>query len=214
MRDKLTDYVELLFAGAADADEIREEILRNTLDKYDDLVGQGKSPEAAYRLAISGIGDVNEILGNPQASPGPITPAHVFDGSSEHAHKGPKMRAAAVAMYILCPVPLFILREIGSGVIGLSLMFLLIAAATALLILAPKDPERASKDDRDEVEEFRNINPDLKKRIDTLALVLYFAVSFITKAWHVTWLIFPIKSCVFHLINAIYDLKEERKHEN
>ena len=62
MREQLIQYVELLFAGAENADDIRQEILQNTLDRYDDLVSQGKSPEAAYRLAISGIGDIREIF--------------------------------------------------------------------------------------------------------------------------------------------------------
>ena len=63
MRAKLAQYVQLLFAGVPDSDEIKEEILQNTLDRYDDLIDQGKVPEAAYRLAIAGIGDINEILG-------------------------------------------------------------------------------------------------------------------------------------------------------
>lgn len=62
MREQLVNYVELLFAGAPDSNEIKQEILQNTLDRYDDLLAQGKSPEAAYRLAISGIGDISEIL--------------------------------------------------------------------------------------------------------------------------------------------------------
>jgi hypothetical protein len=62
MRDNLTQYVQLLFAGTANTDEMQQEILQNTLDKYDDLIAQGKSPEAAYRLSIAGIGDITEIL--------------------------------------------------------------------------------------------------------------------------------------------------------
>ena len=42
MREQLTQYVNLLFAGAQDTDEIRAEILQNTLDRYDDLIAQGK----------------------------------------------------------------------------------------------------------------------------------------------------------------------------
>lgn len=52
MREQLIQYVQLLFAGAADCDDTRQEILQNTLDRYDDLVAAGKTPEAAYRLAI------------------------------------------------------------------------------------------------------------------------------------------------------------------
>lgn len=72
MREQLIQYVQLLFAGAADCDDTRQEILQNTLDRYDDLVAAGKTPEAAYRLAIMGIGDINEILGKaPGAAPLP-----------------------------------------------------------------------------------------------------------------------------------------------
>lgn len=76
MREQLIQYVQLLFAGAADCDDTRQEILQNTLDRYDDLVAAGKTPEAAYRLAIMGIGDINEILGRaPGAAPLPAPAA-------------------------------------------------------------------------------------------------------------------------------------------
>ena len=79
MREQLIQYVQLLFAGAADCDDTRQEILQNTLDRYDDLIAAGKTPEAAYRLAIMGIGDINEILGNaggaaPKATGRSMTP--------------------------------------------------------------------------------------------------------------------------------------------
>ena len=69
MREQLIQYVQLLFAGAADCDDTRQEILQNTLDRYDDLIAAGKTPEAAYRLAIMGIGDINEILGRAPCPP-------------------------------------------------------------------------------------------------------------------------------------------------
>ena len=58
MRDKLKTYIDYLFAGApqtAATAETKAEILQNTLDKYDDLIAEGKTPEAAYSLAVSGI---------------------------------------------------------------------------------------------------------------------------------------------------------------
>ena len=41
MREQLIKYVDLLFAGATDAEEVKQEILQNTLDRYDDLIAQG-----------------------------------------------------------------------------------------------------------------------------------------------------------------------------
>ena len=62
MREELEKYVNDLFAGNPEAEEIRQEILLNTLDRYDDLIAQGKNPQAAYSLAIAGIGDVSGLL--------------------------------------------------------------------------------------------------------------------------------------------------------
>ena len=78
MKDQLTKYVDLLFAGADHAEEIKMEILQNTLDRYDDLIEQGKTPQAAYSLAISGIGDPSEII-NDKAPNIPIRIAKKYD---------------------------------------------------------------------------------------------------------------------------------------
>ena len=73
MKEELEKYVNLLFAGNPEAEDIKQEILLNTLDRYDDLIAQGKNPQAAYSLAIAGIGDVSELLSKPQATEGPAT---------------------------------------------------------------------------------------------------------------------------------------------
>lgn len=135
MREQLISYVNLLFAGTTDTVEIKQEILQNTLDRYDDLVEQGKSPEAAYRLAISGIGDINEILG--QEKPEPYVPQHAPE-TAEDEKQGKLLKGVAIAFYIACPIPLFALGD----EIGLCLTLLLIAAATALIVMSgKKEPE-------------------------------------------------------------------------
>ena len=124
MREQLQQYVTLLFAGAQDCEDIQQEILQNTLDHYDDLIAQGKCPEAAYRLAISGIGDINEILSGAPIAETPVPAPAVPEEDS----KKKMMRAIAVALYILCPVPVILLGSTGypalaiAGVCGLLAM--------------------------------------------------------------------------------------------
>lgn len=213
MREQLIQYVNLLFAGVQDSEEIKQEILQNTLDRFDDLVAQGKSPEAAYRLAISGIGDINEILGT--VSPSPVSPAHVGSQSvqpeTEEDIKRKKIRAFAIAMYILCALPLIIMGDLGLDNLGLCLTLAMVAYATYLMITTAK------KDDDEEKEEKKAMHP-LKESIGNLiwviGLIAYFAVSFTTGAWYITWLIFPIIACTRGLSDAIIDLKEAKKYEN
>lgn len=72
MREKLKDYVNALFRGAPDTPrnrELREEILQNTLDRFDDLVAQGCSEDSAYAQAVASIGDVSQLWEAGPAKP-------------------------------------------------------------------------------------------------------------------------------------------------
>ena len=65
MNDKLREHIEGLFRGAPQTRQIvefKEEILQNTIDRYNDLLSEGKSEQAAYNIAIAGIGDVRSII--------------------------------------------------------------------------------------------------------------------------------------------------------
>ena len=99
MREQLIQYVNLLFAGCPENGDMKQEILQNTLDRYDDLLAQGKAPEAAYRLAITGIGDINEVLGSTAPSPAPM-PTATSAAEEEKSDKKKLMRAVAIGMYI------------------------------------------------------------------------------------------------------------------
>ena len=207
MREKLIQYVNLLFAGAGDCEEIREEILQNTLDRYDDLLAQGKSPEAAYRLAISGIGDVNEILGND------VQPIEEMPVENEADTRQNRLKhAVSIAMYILCPIPLFILSEFGYETMGLCLTLLLVAAATALRLTMRRTQKPA--------EPVAPLTPRQKLHkgiggvIWAVGLALYIIISFATDAWMITWVIFPLLGAVEGLVKAILDLKEANSYEN
>lgn len=213
MREQLIQYVNLLFAGAPDSEDIKQEILQNTLDRFDDLVSQGKSPEAAYRLAISGIGDINEILGTQRPSaPAASTVKDAIHEEVEDIQRK-KLRAVAIALYILCAVPLIVLSELGLDTLGLCLTLGLVACATYLIIIS-------SRKEKEEPHQESPMTPQekLKKSIGDLifviGLVIYFVLSFTSGAWNITWLIFPIMACTRGLVDAIIDLKEANQNEN
>lgn len=218
MRDQLTQYVNLLFAGNTDAEDIRMEILQNTLDRYDDLISQGKTPEAAYRLAISGIGDIGELL-DGQTEPvysrenDRHAPVYAEDTTLEKLglDLSRTMRAIAIGLYILSPIPLIGLDMIGMDVLGVCLTLAIVAAATVLLVLFRRKAEEPADYARREVssDHRQAVKKSINSLISTIGLVLYFIVSFATGAWYITWLIFPIIGAVNGLVNACLDLKEE-----
>lgn len=210
MREQLIQYVSLLFAGANDCEEIKMEILQNTLDRYDDLIAEGKTPEAAYRLAIVGIGDINEILGQPA-----YTPAHAVIPQATGKNNLPRslIRAIGVGLYILSPIPLFILSELGLEIIGLCGTLCLIAVATVLMVLISKKPAAApASQTAVPATPKQKLQKSISSVIGVFTLVIYLVISFMTQAWFITWLVFPISGALKELINAILDLKEENNH--
>ena len=205
MREQLIQYVQLLFAGAADCDDTRQEILQNTLDRYDDLIAAGKTPEAAYRLAIMGIGDINEILGRaPGATP---LPAPAVKPEEQDTPVKKLLRAIAIGLYILCPIPLFVLSGMWNmGIPGPCGTLTLVAVATVLIILgAKKETENA---DVEPGTPQSALAKSINGLIWAIGLAIYFIVSFLTGAWYITWVIFPITAAVQGLVKAILDLKE------
>ena len=203
MREQLTQYVNLLFAGAPDSEDIRQEILQNTLDRYDDLIAAGKTPEAAYRLAISGIGDIHEILGTqePETPVQPEAPAKENRTTDDPMRK--LLRAIAVGLYILCPLPLIVLDSMGMEIYGLCGTMGIVAVATVLIILGGKKGG-SSETRRAEADEPKTaLGKSISAFVWTIGLVIYLTVSFLTGAWHVSWVIFPILGAISNLVCAL-----------
>jgi uncharacterized protein YjbI with pentapeptide repeats len=65
MNEKLTRYLDGLFAPYADSPAVRdlkEELLRNLEEKFQDLKSQGHDDETAYRMTVGSLGDISEIM--------------------------------------------------------------------------------------------------------------------------------------------------------
>ncbi len=223
MREQLIQYVRRLFARAPKTEQalvMEEEILRNTLDKYDDFLAEGKGEAAAYQLAISGMGDMDALLASLGAE------ARQFRYSKEElaadARRNGTLLAVAVMLYILSVLPPILLSEtVLEDTLGPALMFLLIAIATGLLIYRAKTRippgERyvtVAPGERQESSRGQGMQPLCRAIvgiISCLTLLAYFVVSFLTNAWAVTWIIFLIGMCAGQITRAIFDLKDGGK---
>lgn len=65
MENRIRKHIEGIFAGApetAKARDLREEMIINVIERYHDHLASGMSEEDAYRAAITGIGDVSNLI--------------------------------------------------------------------------------------------------------------------------------------------------------
>ncbi len=215
MKQQLIQYVELLFAGNHGSDDMKQEILQNTLDKYDDYIAQGRPEAAAYRLAIAGIGDISEILGNEPVSPAPQASAANTDYRGRPVTPVWKkvLRAIAVCLYILCVTPVIVLSSLGMDEIGICGMFGMIAVATALMIIAGGNESEAPEEEK-RSKPRSALHGAVRAIVTVIGIGVYLWISIQSGAWWITWLVFPIMGAVQGLINAIFDLKEAGTNES
>jgi len=222
MEDKLRKYVDELFAEAAPTRksvELKEEMIQNLNDKFNDLISEGKTEEAAYNIAVAGIGDVSGLLAELESD---IMPSGTDMQNMEAARsKSAMFTAVAVTMYIISFLPAIIMSTFNSdysGSIGVPLAILIIAAATGLLIYSNMTKPKYRKSSDTIVEEFREWQADEKDRkvmrkaissaLWSIIVALYFIISFWTFAWHITWIIFLLGAVVESILNIFFTLKK------
>lgn len=210
MNEKLRNYIDTLFANAPStvrAVELKEEMFQNLTDKYNDLIAQGKSEEAAFNIAVASIGDVDSLIAGLSGN------ARTAESDASRKRSA-LLTAIAVALYIACPIPVIVL----GNTIGIMLLFVFVAVATGLLIYNGVTRERYVKADDTMVEEFKEWKQNSRKKDQAvgaitgslwlIAVCVYMVVSFATSAWHITWIIFLIAAAVSSIIRGVFMLKK------
>lgn len=211
MQDKLREYIDTIFEKAPATRrtvELKEEMLQNLNDKYNDLLAGGKNEEAAYNIAVASVGDIDELLACLK----------VKDGVPEAVKQAEKRRNAlftsvAVTLYVLCPIPLFLIQD----EMGLIWTIVIAAIATGLIVFNSMTRTTYKREDDTVVEEFkewkqqtgrsRQAFKSISGALWLLIVVIYAIVSFATGAWFITWVIFLIGAAVESIIKAVFDLR-------
>ena len=207
MRETIVQYVNNLFCCAPETArnrELREEILQNTLARYDDLLNGGMEESAACGTAVAAIGDISPLI---ERVTGPA--------SAKETHRSGLLAALAAACFILCPMPvIFLDRSPLCETLGPSLLLLLLAAGVGLLIYrANTCPRARAQRRRTSVSANARLKTAIVVAMWCLVTALYFVVSFMSGAWYITWILFLIAAALTPLILALFDLKKEKTDE-
>lgn len=209
---KIEEYVDELFENAPNnkkSMEFKEELLANLLEKYNDLVESGMEREAAYNKVIGSIGNIDDLFEDDA-----IKETKEISDKKKYARN----IAIAVMMYILCPVSVILSDVWGNETLGIVIMFVLIAAATGLIIYTNMSRPKYNKQDDTIVEEFKEWQStkssnyraykSIKSAITSITVVVYLLVSFLTFQWWITWVIFLIGGAVEKAVKAYFEMKE------
>lgn len=227
MNERMRAHIEALFVKAPKtrkAYELKEELLANSEERYQDLVASGVSPEDAFKHVISSIGNVDELFRELED----LDEKDRVE-MEERLNKNAIIKSIAIGLYIFGVVVFFacaftngrLLPRIDMAAMGIVLMLLIDIIPTCMLIyIGARYPKYHRKEDTI-VEEFKEWKSDsLKNRsvknaalavLWTFILLIYFAVSFFTFAWYATWIIFLAGACFHAIIELLFRLKEMKK---
>jgi len=139
MKEKIRECVEELFSNSENTvvtEETKEELILNLWEKYDDLLLEGMSEQAAFYKVVAGIGDVDELLKTMRPSlEAPTMQSGLRQEYNRQKRFYTMLRSIAICLYILIPLPILFSEFRGVpqewGVIGL---LVIVAVATLLII--------------------------------------------------------------------------------
>lgn len=222
MNKKIRDYVEVLFSDiprSQKANELKEELLSNMTERFDDYISQGKSENQAYSLVISNLGDVDEMLAEVMPD------ADFVSQARSYRRRNARNTAISVAMYIISPVFVIFFETLGhlSGYfelfesLGLLFFFLFIGGATALLIYSSMSTPPEYKDYNDQSKEIQRLYTGQHGRMSKLILSVYWllvtlaylTISFWTSRWDITWIIWVLSGVLHEIVKTILEMRYE-----
>lgn len=216
MNQRIREYVEQLFENAPRTHrifELKEELIHNLNERYNDLLATGKTEEEAFTHVRSSIGDINELISGVEES-ATIDQTEI----NMWRKKTAKVVSISVAMYIASIAIVLIFELIPAmeafGPIG---MFLMIAAATGMLVYHFMSMPKYIRMDSTVVEEFKewqdkkSKNKEVEEAISSILWIattaLYLIISFTLNLWGTAWIIFVVSAAVQCIINLLFKLK-------
>jgi len=218
MNEKIKAHVDSLFSQTSDTPQthdVKEELLANLNDKYDDLVDSGKSGEEAFLLAIAGIGDIGSLLSD-------LSHSAAYDSETQAAERktGSVIVSIGIALYVFSLAVFVLLAMLQLEQFGFVAMIAVCAVATGFVVFGVnKGKVLYTRTNDTFVEEYKEmVSEDDRRRklkgaasssLWTLLVVIYFAISFLTGKWSVTWILFVAGACLQQFL--LYAMSGEKK---
>lgn len=217
MNRKLKDYIDQLFAQVSDsayARELKEEMLINLNDRYEDLLIEGKSKEEAFIIVTSSIGDIRELLSGLDETAVIITTKDIEKRRKESA----LIRSIAIMLYIISPAMLIALSIFNMPVLGVVVLLIIVAGATGLLVYDNVSKPENLKDEYAESKRKESLTAEQRKKENIkeaiqaifwlLVVGIYLLMSFMLEIWAYSWVIFIIAAAINKVIDLLFELKE------
>ncbi len=224
MNSKINNYVEVLFSDIPvnkKSSELKEEMLSNMNERFNDYISEGKSENQAYSMVISSLGDVDEMLAE-------VMPDEKFKNEATFfRNRRAKNTAISTILFILAPLSLLFIGVIGEtlniddeiiGLLAISMPVILIAISIGLIVYtkmsAPPEYQSYNQHIEIQTEKYNEKKHNKKIRKEIMSIywmvvtLIYLIISFISGDWSFTWIIWIIALIVESIIETILKMRD------
>ena len=228
---RIRKYMDQLFENAPvnrRTLELKEELIVNALEKYNDLLLRGYGEDEAFQLVVGSIGDVQQLFAD-MGSDDDYSRAYYLQWAREAQEKKAVLTAISVGLFMLAGAVLVIffllylfnvkviyINGQNQNLLGIGISLLICIIPVSLLVYARKIQPPAeladyasslavsnAKAKKQRYKRFKQIKGSLEGLMWLLIVIFYFIVSFATRAWYITWIVFLGGAAVECLLDAL-----------
>lgn len=230
---RIRKYMDQLFENAPINHrtlELKEELIANALEKYNDLILRGYDENEAFQLVIGSIGDVQQLFADMGASDD-YSQAYFLQWAKEAQEKKAALTAVSAGFFLLAGAVLVIslllywynvkviyINGQNLNLLGIGIAMLICIVPVSLQVYAHKiqPPAElagfasgtsmiAASNEAKKLrrKRFKQIKGSLEGLMWLLIVIYYFIISFATHAWYITWIIFLGGAAVECLLDAL-----------
>lgn len=205
MEDKIRQYIESVFREVPEstrANNIKGEILQNLLDKFHDLKAEGKSDDEAYAVAISSGGDLSGIVADLKGENVKYNYNYEkqFDKLYEKQYRREKKKCGQFDSLLwpitVCVYILFSFLVPGAWAYSWNLFIAAVATSSLFRFFTVKSNRKARRS-------------ALSSFVWTTTVVAYFALSFLSGRWDVSWIVFVLAIAVSRIADTLVFRSED-----
>ena len=207
METRIRTYIDGVFRDVPvteRSESIKSEILQNLLDRYRDLLADGRSEEEAYAMAISSGGDLSGIAADLKGEGVGYSYAYEkqFDRYYEKEYRKEKKKCAIFNGWfwplVVCVYLCYSFLVSGAW----SYSWILFIAASAVSNLYAYLTIKSNRKER---------RAAAGGAIWTGIVTVYFVLSFLTRRWDVTWLVFILGVALSRILSALEESKNKEE---
>lgn len=185
-------------------------VTRQTISKWETNQSQPDFDKIMPLCELYEIG-VEELFGNQKVNSGEVKQEEVVE-ETDYKKKTALVVSTSVFFYFIAVIWIILASSFSwlNDVVMVSIFLLICAIATILLVYhflsIPKKENTEEKRKQKEIEKYDGV-------IAIFFTCIYLLLSFLTRAWHITWLLWIVYALIIEILHLILGTKEDKNEE-